>query len=356
MPVLRWHLTRTDGRPVRRYPGAVQGSSSLLSRRSRQPQANGNQLVTKHGYRSVNNHSRDAAPWPSARRSSIPAATQWQIRTKHPNVSTMPNCRSFNRRRSRRPNQRSAEAVVADAPAPAVAEEITEAEAPGVAANSEEMNSSIAARVRSVLARRPQFTLRPAPQALCRSRRIRRGGRGDRCHVRHCGNRRMVETDRHYCPRGREQGGATVDRPPFQGNQRSESEPRGRQQVGVQPDSPRSAIVSIARVPISLVRSLRRKPCRRRQRRCQPRVCNRPPPKRHVHRSCWVGRSAKCEAAISMCRAMATSIRWCRVHRCRASAPSNRSSDRTADGSWLRRRASSYRCATVTISSNSRLS
>jgi hypothetical protein len=55
----------------------------------------------------------------------------------------------------------AAEAGLADPPAPAVAEEITEAEASGVTANSEEMNSSIAARVRSVLARRPQFTLRP---------------------------------------------------------------------------------------------------------------------------------------------------------------------------------------------------
>jgi hypothetical protein len=54
-----------------------------------------------------------------------------------------------------------AEAVIANASPPAVAAEITEAQAPVVAAHSEEMNVSIAARVRSVLARRPQFTLRP---------------------------------------------------------------------------------------------------------------------------------------------------------------------------------------------------
>jgi hypothetical protein len=54
-----------------------------------------------------------------------------------------------------------AESVEADAPAPAVAAEITEAEAPDVATNSEAMNVSIAARVRSIIARRPQFTLRP---------------------------------------------------------------------------------------------------------------------------------------------------------------------------------------------------
>ncbi|HET7190853.1 MAG TPA: hypothetical protein VFI98_02995 [Pseudolabrys sp.] len=54
-----------------------------------------------------------------------------------------------------------AEAVIADTPAPVVAAEITEAEAPDLAVNSEEMKAPISARVRSLLARRPKFALRP---------------------------------------------------------------------------------------------------------------------------------------------------------------------------------------------------